>query len=158
MLILQYILVTVEVICSLLLIALILVQKSKSEGMGLAFGSGMGEALFGSRAGNVLTKLTIVFASVFLINTLLLSIVYASGRGRTLMDRSGAIPAQAPVQQQQAPDGAAPLQQPAPVQPQAFDAQPFAGETPVAEPQQAPEVPVEPASEPAPAVPDDREE
>ena len=69
-------------ISSLLLVILILLQKSKSEGLGLAFGSGMGEALFGSRAGNILTKLTIIFAVVFLANTLLL--------GADLLGRSAA--------------------------------------------------------------------
>ena len=85
--IIQFVLVAVEVISSLLLIILILVQKSKSEGLGLAFGSGMGEALFGSRAGNVLTKLTIIFTSVFLVNTLLLSIVYTGSRSQSIMGR-----------------------------------------------------------------------
>ena len=98
--IIQFVLVAIEVISSLLLIILILVQKSKSEGLGLAFGSGMGEALFGSRAGNVLTKLTIIFTAVFLANTLLLSIVYAGARSQSIMGRRigrmGAAPMAAP--------------------------------------------------------------
>jgi len=44
------ILVFVEVLTSLLLIGVVLLQKSKDEGLGLSFGSGMGESLFGSRA------------------------------------------------------------------------------------------------------------
>ncbi len=87
MMIVQFILVAVEVFVSLLLIILILMQKSKSEGLGLAFGSGMGEALFGSRAGNVLSKATIALAIVFLVNTLLLSMLFAASRGQTLMGR-----------------------------------------------------------------------
>jgi preprotein translocase subunit SecG len=68
--IVKAILVAVEVIISLLLVAIILIQKTKSEGLGLAFGSGMGETLFGSRAGIVLTKLTVILCIVFLVNTL----------------------------------------------------------------------------------------
>ncbi len=87
MVILQFILIAVEIICSLLLLVLILMQKSRSEGLGLAFGSGMGEALFGSRAGNVLTKMTIIFACVFLVNTLFLSLTYSGSRGQSIMGR-----------------------------------------------------------------------
>ena len=85
MTILQYMLIAVTVISSILLLILILLQKTKADGLGLAFGSGVGEALFGSRAGNILSKLTIAFACVFLGSTLLLSIVFAGGRGKSLM-------------------------------------------------------------------------
>ena len=107
--ILRYLLLVVEVVCSMALIGLILIQKSKSEGLGLAFGSGMGETLFGSRAGNILTKLTVIFAVVFLVNTLALSQIYSGRRGRSLMGRAGG--AQAPMaaatRPAQAPQGAA---------------------------------------------------
>jgi preprotein translocase subunit SecG len=92
MVILQFILVAVEVVISILLVVIILMQRAKNEGLGLAFGSGMGEALFGSRAGNILTKLTIAFAIVFMVNTLLLSLVYSGGRAQTLMSRFGIRP------------------------------------------------------------------
>ena len=69
-------LILVEVICSVLLIGLILMQRSKSEGLGTAFGGGMGESLFGSRAGNVLSKMTVILGIVFLVNTLVLGILY----------------------------------------------------------------------------------
>ncbi len=89
MVIVQFILVAIEVITALLLIIIILMQRAKNEGLGLAFGSGMGEALFGSRAGNILTKLTIILAVVFMANTILLSLVYSGARGQTLMSRFG---------------------------------------------------------------------
>lgn len=69
--------VLVEALVCLMLIGIILLQKSKNEGMGLAFGSGMGESLFGARAGNVLTRATIVLGIVFLLNTLWLGILFA---------------------------------------------------------------------------------
>jgi len=83
--IVKAILVAGEVIISLLLVAIILIQKTKSEGLGLAFGSGMGETLFGSRAGNVLTKLTVILCIVFLVNTLFLSLTFTRSRGTSLM-------------------------------------------------------------------------
>jgi protein translocase SecG subunit len=96
MLILQYVLLAIEVVVSLLLILLILAQKTRAEGLGLAFGSGMGEALFGSRAGNILTKLTITFAIVFLVNTLFLSMLYTGARRQSLMGRYTPAPPPAP--------------------------------------------------------------
>jgi preprotein translocase subunit SecG len=75
----KVILIVIEVITSILLIGVILLQKSKDEGLGLAFGAGVGETLFGSRAGNVLTKITIGLAVVFLVNTLLIGMVLRRG-------------------------------------------------------------------------------
>jgi preprotein translocase subunit SecG len=60
-----------------MLIGLILLQKSKSEGLGLAFGAGAGESLFGARAGNVLSKATVILGIVFMANTLVLGILFA---------------------------------------------------------------------------------
>jgi preprotein translocase subunit SecG len=108
MTIVQYLLIAVTVFSSIVLLILILLQKTKADGLGLAFGSGVGEALFGSRAGNILSKLTIIFACVFLGSTLLLSIVFAGGRNRSLMgQRSGVM---AGSMGQQAPAQSAPQQ------------------------------------------------
>ena len=105
MLILRAILLSVEAITCIMLVVLILLQKSRSEGLGLAFGSGMGEALFGSRAGNVLTRMTIVFTIVFLANTLVLALLYSGGRGQSLMGGYGVMPG-GPQPTQQARPGA----------------------------------------------------
>ena len=98
--VLRFILLAIEVISSVLLIVLILMQKTRSDGMGLAFGAGMGETLFGSRAGNVLTKLTVILSAVFLLNTVFLAMAYTGGRSQSLMERRlGGAPAprQAPM-------------------------------------------------------------
>ncbi len=68
--------VFVQVIVSLLLVVVILMQKSKSQGIGMAFGGGMGESLFGSQVGNVLTKITVALAAIFLVNTALLAFTH----------------------------------------------------------------------------------
>lgn len=87
MMALRVLLFTIEVICCLLLIGIILIQKSKGGGLGLAFGGGGTESLFGSRAGNVLTKATIFLAIIFMVNTVALAILFARGHDATLMDR-----------------------------------------------------------------------
>jgi preprotein translocase subunit SecG len=101
MAILKVILMMVEVLCCTLLIGVILLQKTKDEGLGLAFGAAVGETLFGSRAGNVLTKITIGLAVVFLVNTLVIGLMSTGGAPRSLVDK---LPAQKamPVQPQPA--------------------------------------------------------
>jgi preprotein translocase subunit SecG len=85
MIFLKALFVVVEVICCLMLAGLVLLQKSKSEGLGMAFGAGAGESLFGARAGNVLSRATTVISIVFLVNTLLLGVLFAQ-KDKTIMD------------------------------------------------------------------------
>lgn len=83
---LRYILVFVEVVCSLLLVGVILVQRTKSQGLGMALGGQMGEALFGARMGNVMTRVTVILGIVFLVNTTLLAYIGASSRTTSVTD------------------------------------------------------------------------
>ena len=76
----QYFMIFVQIVVGFMLIGIILLQKSKSQGMGTAFGGGMGESLFGSQVGNVLTKVTVVLAFVFLLNSTLLAFMKSGGR------------------------------------------------------------------------------
>ena len=62
----------VEVFVCLLLALAVMLQKPKEGGLG-GLGGGMGEAVFGADAGNVLVKVTIVLGTVFLLNTLALA-------------------------------------------------------------------------------------
>ncbi len=63
---------------SLLLIGLILIQPSKSGGMGAAFG-GIGESVFGGKAGSHLTKATVWMTAIFLVLTLVLAVLIGRG-------------------------------------------------------------------------------
>jgi preprotein translocase subunit SecG len=72
--ILVSVLTVADVIIALLLICLILVQQSKDSGFGSAFG-GLGESVFGAQTGGHLARLTVIFASLFLIITLSLAIM-----------------------------------------------------------------------------------
>ncbi len=124
MIFLKALFIVVEVLSCLLLIGLVLLQKSKSEGLGLAFGAGAGESLFGARAGNVLSRATVILGIVFMANSLLLGVLFAQ-KDKTLME--------------QAP---APAAQPAAMQTQPIDPVDLV----VPEQQPAAEVPVEPAA------------
>ncbi|MFN2350816.1 MAG: preprotein translocase subunit SecG [Kiritimatiellia bacterium] len=97
---LKILLVTIEVLCSLLLIGVVLLQKGKSEGLGMAFGAEMGESLFGARAANVLTKITIWLGIIFVLNTIALAKIYSSSDGASVLQRVGA---PVPVEQSAAP-------------------------------------------------------
>ena len=87
---LRILLIIVEVLCCFLLTGLILLQKSKSEGLGMAFGAGAGESLFGARAGNVLSKATVILGIVFMANTLVLGVLFAQ-KDKGLMDGVGPV-------------------------------------------------------------------
>ncbi|MBE6356290.1 MAG: preprotein translocase subunit SecG [Lentisphaerae bacterium] len=67
-------------IVALLLIVLILIQPSKSGGMGAAFG-GIGESVFGGKAGSHLTKTTVIMTAIFFVIALTLAAVIGLNRG-----------------------------------------------------------------------------
>jgi preprotein translocase subunit SecG len=55
---------------SIVLVLLVLMQKTKDGGMGAALGGGATESAFGHETGNVLTKATINFAVAFFVLSL----------------------------------------------------------------------------------------
>ena len=54
---LKVILIGLEIISGFLLVGVVLLQKSKEQGIGMAFGGGMGENLFGAQTGIDTTRL-----------------------------------------------------------------------------------------------------
>ena len=66
------------VIAAVLLIGLILLQPAKSGGMGAAFG-GIGESVFGGKAGSHLTKATVYLTAIFFIIALALAALIGRG-------------------------------------------------------------------------------
>ncbi|MDD5679147.1 MAG: preprotein translocase subunit SecG [Kiritimatiellae bacterium] len=97
MIYIKAVLILIEIISSILLVVIVLLQRSKNEGLGLAFGSQMGESLFGARAGNVLVKATVWLGIIFMVNTTVLAKIYSQGTSRSLISESSA---PAPMQQQ----------------------------------------------------------
>ena len=76
------ILTTVLVLNCFFLVLLILIQLPKKEsGSGLAFGGGTLDMALGAGAGNVLTKLTKVSASLFLLLCLVLAVISGTDKG-----------------------------------------------------------------------------
>ena len=88
MVFLKALFIVIEVLCCFLLIGLVLLQRSKNEGLGLAFGAGAGESLFGARAGNVLSRATVVLGIVFMASSLMLGVLFAQ-KDKSLMDEVG---------------------------------------------------------------------
>jgi preprotein translocase subunit SecG len=67
-------LIVLHVIVCAFLILVVLLQAGKGGGMGIAFGGGGSQTVFGSSgAGNFLTRLTAICAVVFFANSLLLA-------------------------------------------------------------------------------------
>ena len=105
-----------EAIVCLLLIGIVLIQRSKGQGVGLSFGGGA-EAVFGAQMGNVLTRTTVVLGVIFLLNTAVLAVLKPTQRGDSLSERmapraSEAVQAPAPTAEDLAaalgPDAIAP--------------------------------------------------
>ncbi len=63
---------------SVVLCLVILVQESKSLGLGASFGGDPGESLFGTSTAEVLKKFTAWLAAIFMISCVLLSLWSAS--------------------------------------------------------------------------------
>lgn len=80
------ILMGLEAIVCLLLIGIVLLQRSKGQGVGLSFGGGA-EAVFGAQMGNVLTRGTVILAVIFLLNTTLLAVLRPKGRSASVAER-----------------------------------------------------------------------
>lgn len=94
--IIRTLLVVLEAGLCLGLIGLILLQKSKNDGLGIAFGGAGNDSLLGAQAGNVLTKATIIVGCMFLLNTLVLGMMFSGGSEQSLMDKVE-VPSSAPT-------------------------------------------------------------
>jgi preprotein translocase subunit SecG len=66
------ILTFILILVSLVLVLIVLMQKSKDGGMGATLGGGMAEATFGAETGNVLSRSTIYAAILFFVLALAL--------------------------------------------------------------------------------------
>ena len=68
------VLLAVQVLVSIAIIALVMLQHGKGADMGAAFGSGSSGTVFGSRgSGSFFTRATGILAAVFFINCLLIA-------------------------------------------------------------------------------------
>ena len=80
--VLMKVLYALVIVVALLLTILILIQPSKSGGFGSSFG-GVGESVFGARAGSHLTKATVVMTVIFFVLALALAALIGHNRTRS---------------------------------------------------------------------------
>lgn len=73
MIVFYYISVALFMLLCILLCCAILVQESKSLGLGASFGGDPGESLFGTSTAEVLKKITAWLAAIFMLACLVLS-------------------------------------------------------------------------------------
>jgi len=96
----QIILTILQVLLSLALIGLVLIQHGRGADAGAAFGSGASATVFGARgSGSFLSRATAILAVLFFLTSMALAYYAAqSGRPEGLMDRVAPSPAEPAVQ------------------------------------------------------------
>src|SRR5215510_14204474 len=97
--ILYYLLSFVYVLVCLVLLMVILLQQGKGGDMASAFGGGSSQTAFGARAGaTVLSKMTTIFAVLFMVGALALAIIGQRTTGSSILSGTpGPPPAQKPA-------------------------------------------------------------
>jgi preprotein translocase subunit SecG len=74
---LRTILTIVQVISALVIVGLVLLQRGKGADAGAGFGAGASGTVFGARGATTgLSRMTAIFAAVFMINSLLLTYMF----------------------------------------------------------------------------------
>ncbi|WP_435016918.1 preprotein translocase subunit SecG [Tundrisphaera sp. TA3] len=84
----QYLLDTLLVLTSLFLICLILIQRGKGGGLAGAFGGAGGSSAFGTKAGDVFTRITMITAGIWISLSMLL-VVLSNQRTSAFIPASG---------------------------------------------------------------------
>ena len=149
-------LLVVQILSSLAIISLVLLQQGKGADMGSAFGSGSAGSLFGATgAANFMSRATKWAAVVFFISTI--GLAYVANRGNTgqdtgIMQNFTQTPPVAPPAGSAVP-GVAPTVPAAPAVPGAAPAAPVNAVPGVPAAPATPAVPVVPAVPAAPAAP-----
>jgi len=93
-------LTVVHILVAVFLVVLVLMQKSKDQGVGAAFGGGVTESVFGAGTTTALVRMTIWCACIFLGSSLLLAMLHSrhGGMRESLMQKVvGSAPISAPV-------------------------------------------------------------
>ncbi len=78
----------VHIITSIVLVLIILLQIGKGASMANLFGGGSSDAVFSGAGGDVfMKKITVVFAVVFALTSLGLTVLSSRGSSKTVMDK-----------------------------------------------------------------------
>lgn len=97
--ILIWLFTAIHLVVALFLIVLVLMQKSKDQGVGAAFGGGMTDTVFGAGTTTALVRMTIWCACILLGTTLILAVLHSRRSGtasRSLIQQRTAAPAAVP--------------------------------------------------------------
>jgi len=149
------VLLTIEVVVCIAMIGVILLQRSEGGGLGMGGGGGMGGLMTGRGAANVLTRTTVILATIFITTSIALTVLAKNTRKVSPLEDAtstsaplGTLPpgATAPAQPSPTPLPAAPAGTPLPASPAALPA-------PVPAAPAAP-APASPQPAPAPAPPE----
>jgi preprotein translocase subunit SecG len=77
--ILSAILTALLILTSLFMICLVLIQRGKGGGLAGAFGGMGGSSAFGTKAGDVFTRVTMITALIWIIMSMMLVVLYNRG-------------------------------------------------------------------------------
>ena len=89
------VLLTIEVIVCIAMIGVILLQRSEGGGLGLGSGGGVGGLMSGRGAANVLTRTTVILATIFICTSIALALLAKSSRQANPLGE--AVPESAPL-------------------------------------------------------------
>ena len=120
---LRSILTVLQVLSAFVIVALVLLQRGKGADAGAGFGAGASGTVFGARGATTgLSRMTAVFAAIFMINSLCLTYLFqrdARSAPTSLLDKvpvnntaPAPAPAPAPIDANAVPVPAAPAEQP----------------------------------------------
>jgi len=96
------ILTVIHILLTVAMVGVILLQRSEGGGLGIGGGGGgggMSGFMTGRGAANVLTRATAILAALFIVSSLVLTLLAAGGRGRSIIDVPTPAPVQAPAGQ-----------------------------------------------------------
>ena len=79
----ETILISINIILAVVLIGVILLQRSEGGGLGIG---GSGDFMSGRAVGNVLSRMTAIFATIFFITSLSLALLSSSGQNSSIID------------------------------------------------------------------------
>jgi preprotein translocase subunit SecG len=119
---LRTILTILQVISAFAIVALVLLQRGKGADAGAGFGAGASGTVFGARGASTgLSRMTAIFAAVFMLNSLCLTYLFqrdARAQPASLLDQVPVgstapvpVPAPPPVDADAVPVPAAPVEQ-----------------------------------------------
>ena len=79
-------LIIIQLILAILLVGLVLLQGSDNEGLGLGGGGGIGNMMSARGSANLLSRLTALTATLFMIMSVILTITATIGSDKNILE------------------------------------------------------------------------